>query len=172
MRYIRLFLAVSVIAVCFTSIGSSGTWMGSFSASVLAEGAKRTKRDIAFERVYIGCVSCHDGTTGSDVSIEKIVSERKAGWSAASRDHPVGMKYSESYLKKVGSMVPLHSLPATIVMVDGKVTCLSCHKLEESVRRSIDRDSEVTLSSVACTSSKEITVKEWRQNLCVSCHIK
>jgi hypothetical protein len=170
MRSVRTFVVVVMLLACVAGTVVARPWGDSFAEFILDEGREVSNEDEAMERLYLGCISCHDGAIGSDVSVESVSSKRGAGMSAIAKDHPVGMNYNESYTRKMGGLVSQQSLPAEIVLVNGQVTCLSCHKIKESVRRFVDSNNGSMQSSVGCTSSKEITVARWQHNLCVSCH--
>jgi hypothetical protein len=65
------------------------------------------------------CVACHDGSSGVPVTIGP------AG--AGHGDHPVEVDYGWTASRSPKRYVPLARLPAEIRLVDGKVTCTTCH---------------------------------------------
>jgi len=65
------------------------------------------------------CVACHDGSSGMAVTIGP------AG--AGHGDHPVEVDYAAVAARQPGRYVPLTQLPEDVPLVDGKVTCTSCH---------------------------------------------
>lgn len=80
--------------------------------------------------VSMACLSCHDGSlnTADDVRIGTW----KHG-SAISRfdpqgSHPIGVKYMRA-MRKRGGLHPAERLDPAVKLVDGRVSCRSCHDL-------------------------------------------
>lgn len=95
------------------------------------------------------CLSCHDGTEGParqgpsfDEPGNKMLCEGLPGL------HPVEVLYP---VDDRGYRAT-EELPAAIIMTEGRITCVSCHRL----------DSE----------THELVVKNRRSALCLTCHRK
>ena len=63
------------------------------------------------------CMQCHDGTLAAAVSHKITVK--------AESSHPIEVGYATALSRQV--VRPVGQLPKAIVLVDGKVTCTSCH---------------------------------------------
>jgi predicted CXXCH cytochrome family protein len=66
------------------------------------------------------CVSCHDGTAATAISLVRTPD-------GAAASHPVGIDYADAALRHPGKYTPAANLPPEIVLVAGKVECTSCH---------------------------------------------
>jgi len=70
------------------------------------------------------CLNCHanEGDTKSiSISSRGIVKH-----SSGAINHPVGMLYRDSYSK--GNYIDINKLSKNVILPDGKVSCISCHK--------------------------------------------
>jgi hypothetical protein len=82
------------------------------------------------------------------------------------------MSYDEFARRKPREYTPRQLLHSDIRLMDGKVTCLSCHRLRikapvEMVKAGLDRG-----KSAGCMVSGELTAGPGREGLCRACHIK
>jgi hypothetical protein len=112
------------------------------------------------------CMGCHQGhiqlrTAGSPLVIR----------GSQTLNHPVGMRYADSVRHDPQGYRTVASLNSNIQLVDGKVTCLSCH---EKKATPADTLIEARLDTAAsrCTASGAYTVGTRDKELCLSCHIK
>jgi hypothetical protein len=119
----------------------------------------------------ISCLSCHDGATASDVSASSS-STRARSMRAHPAGHPVGISYSSSALNKLGEYVPKGVLNPAIPLVDGKVSCVSCHKLTKPKAITGARGTVTEDRLRGCTAGVALVMKNERSALCLSCHIK
>ena len=72
----------------------------------------------------IECMACH-AEEGSTINIS-INSRGIVKHSSGAVNHPVGMRYIDSYSK--GSYKEINRLSKNVILPDGKVSCISCHK--------------------------------------------
>ncbi|MDH5516873.1 MAG: cytochrome c3 family protein [Gammaproteobacteria bacterium] len=70
------------------------------------------------------CMNCH-GNEGDTINIS-INSKGIVKHNSGAVNHPVGMRYTDSYGR--GSYVALEKLSKNVILPDGKVSCVSCHK--------------------------------------------
>ena len=101
------------------------------------------------------CISCHDGASavaiGANVRNDPFASGRHSKHSGT--DHPVGMDY-QSYVAASGRKYkPIFGLNSKMVLVDGKVGCLTCHDPLNPER-------------------KHLVMSDTKSALCLSCHDK
>ena len=78
------------------------------------------------------CLSCHDGVSAPDVAYQTPGGRRGGNWDPA-MNHPVGVPYPRA--GKRGMEMPLRpvsSLPTTVRLPGGAVSCVSCHDLYAS----------------------------------------
>jgi predicted CXXCH cytochrome family protein len=104
----------------------------------------RTMRQQATTRA---CLGCHDGTSAAGVEV------RRAGASTSRMhdSHPVDVDYAMAELRRPSRFHTLASLPPSLVLPGGKVTCVTCH-------------------DGASREQAHAAVTTDRSRLCTSCH--
>jgi predicted CXXCH cytochrome family protein len=99
------------------------------------------------------CISCHDGVLAKEAKhrISSGYQQRTMSIETIRGAHPVGMDYDQYRWNK--QYVPATTFPAAMVLMDGKVTCVTCHNLlgENTNYLVVDND---------------------KSGLCFTCHIK
>lgn len=129
-------------------------------------------RDSVLDQVAADCMRCHNGSAGSHVRL------RAAGTPVPTRgsqtlNHPTGMLYDRSVLKDPQGYRPSASLPPDVRLVDGKVTCVSCHRLKTDTPEGMaGTHLPAPGKELPCTASRELTMGPRDKELCLSCHIK
>ena len=73
----------------------------------------------------LDCLGCHDGSRASDVTINLKNDPYKRLRGDAEKDHPIGMDYSAYVARNIGYKPIIGK--SKMVLVDGKVGCLTCH---------------------------------------------
>lgn len=80
------------------------------------------------DAISMECVACHDGTLAGSVHYRVNGPNYTAfNIKAVTGSHPVGMDYTKYASNK--SYAPFYELPKNIVLMDGRVGCLSCHDM-------------------------------------------
>ncbi|MDH4163676.1 MAG: cytochrome c3 family protein [Nitrospirota bacterium] len=106
------------------------------------------------DAVSSACLSCHDGSIGAPATV-RIGSFRhgiRTGDTAQELSHPVGVSYRRAMLRR-GGLRPPETLDRRIRLVNGKVSCASCHNM-------FSREARL------------LTVANNRSGLCLECHDK
>ncbi len=140
--------------------------LAGFKSFVIGGSEVSDAPDDKMAELAFGCISCHDGTTAKDVYASTVGVQT---WRMGMGEHPVGMDYRASYLRKQEELNPREFLPASIILVDGVVSCLSCHKLSEEAVQASTNGSTAFIGSTDCTSAG-LTVSNEGSRLCMSCH--
>ena len=78
------------------------------------------------------CVGCHNGVKATGIALKSPRSARDYP-GHPSRGHPVGMKYEDYAHTLPFEYRPKQALRADVDLVDGKVSCISCHRSKVSV---------------------------------------
>jgi hypothetical protein len=93
------------------------------------------------------CLSCHNGTSGPHVRY-CLLEQKGTGCGG----HIVSVSYAEMAAKDE-NLLPLSKLPPQLSLLDGKITCVTCHGTEahNGIRLIIDNQGSA---------------------LCRSCHLK
>jgi hypothetical protein len=111
------------------------------------------------------CLGCHDGTMARDVAIKGADAPYQvSGFRTV--NHPVGMSYDDYAQRKPREYRPKHLLDRSIRLREGKVTCLSCHRLRSQA------PTRMAQARRACMASDELTTGPRRGDLCLACHLK
>lgn len=119
-----------------------------------------------------GCMECHNGVKATNITVKDAETPMQIrGFQTV--NHPVGMYYDDYAQKDPLGYRPRSSLAQGIRLVDGKVTCIACHRLKADEPRQlalIQPDREERAEN--CTASKQLTVGANESDLCLACHIK
>lgn len=157
---------VTLITVCLVA-GSA-----LMSNMVFADAGRLIKRrDVngtAPDLESAKCLSCHDGSFASDVT-SGLAPRGMRGFLGKESEHPIGMYYSAVGKGKFGKYVPRGVLNPAIVLVDGRVSCVSCH-VKDSAKD--NRLMSTTSDHESCTGGEKLAVSNYGSGLCLSCHIK
>lgn len=99
------------------------------------------------------CIACHDGFLAKEARYRISGGHQKqsTNFDTVLGAHPVGMDYDQYRWNK--HYVPTESFPTDMVLMDGKVTCVTCHNLLGNYKKYLVVDSD-------------------KSELCLSCHIK
>lgn len=176
MRFHNTVLVVLILVFAGSTPALATSLAEHFQAFVLgaqAQAQPREARDLRHDAIAQGCLQCHDGSRASHVPV------RNAGTPMPMRgsqtlNHPVGMAYDQSVSKDPHGYRPRAALHPDIPLVDGRVTCISCHQIKTraapapAMQAHLDQGRDDT----TCTATKELTVGQRDKDLCLACHIK
>jgi hypothetical protein len=109
--------------------------------------------NVTIDSFSLDCILCHDGMNAKYHDI-RVRNERKSGISmnTVMGGHPIGMSYGASAYEN-GKLRHLKSLNPSMVLVDGRVGCLSCHNLLNPEKNHLSSTNE-------------------QSELCLQCHLK
>jgi len=99
------------------------------------------------------CITCHDGILAKEAKhrISSGYQQQAMSIDTILGAHPVGMDYDQYRWNK--QYVPAENFPEAMVLMDGMVTCVTCHDLLGK-------------------NKKYLVVDNYRSGLCFSCHLK
>ncbi|WP_456417474.1 hypothetical protein [Thiolapillus sp.] len=163
---------VLILGAIFSSSASANSFGDSFREWVLgsnAEAASNGMEFIQLDAITRGCVSCHNGEKGASHIALKSADTPLQITGSLSVNHPVGMDYSASAHREPYSYQSGDSLDPRILLVDGKVGCISCHQLRAG---ELQKLASVQMNYSRCSASGQLTVGPRETDLCLSCHLQ
>jgi formate-dependent nitrite reductase cytochrome c552 subunit len=121
------------------------------------------------DEVAMACLNCHDGTNAILI-IAKSANTPMQFSGRQTINHPVGMRYAD-YAQKISTTLrPKESLDEKIKLVNGRVSCISCHMLREDTA---DGGVKIYAASTVldrCTAGSGLTMGSRQTDLCMGCH--
>ena len=106
-----------------------------------------------YDAISMECVACHDGVMAKAVNHRIFDGKRQRvkSMETIKGAHPVGMNYNQYSWNK--EYIPEENLPADMVLMGGKVVCVTCHNLLGN-------------------NENYLAVDNYKSRLCFSCHVK
>ncbi|MEW6290916.1 MAG: cytochrome c3 family protein [Thermodesulfobacteriota bacterium] len=107
------------------------------------------------------CISCHDGTYGSSVSISSGVWQHGGNYASAGvgldRKHPIGIDYEEARAKhgRKTDLRPLAMVDPRIQLYDGRLGCGTCHNPYSHLDKDLVMSNERSALCFACHQMDE-----------------
>lgn len=175
MRFHNTILVVFTLVFAGSTPALASSFAEQFQAFVLgaeAQARPLEARDLKLDAIAQGCLQCHDGSRASHVTA------RGAGAPMQSRgfqtmNHPVGMTYDRSVSKDPNGFRPRSALHPNVRLVEGQVSCVSCHQIKSSAATAATMEAHLDISQASsCTATKELTMGRHDKDLCLACHIK
>jgi len=163
----RNLLPLAVIAVALTLCVDAAR--ADFKSFILGDApSAHSAEDGMLDRVSRSCLGCHDGARAKYVGIE--TRDTVAGAGFGRRNHPVGIHYDAAVARDPGGLNPRATLHPAIQLVDGRLSCVSCHEQKtEPVRVA---STEAIQPADLCTSTKNKVLGPGDRQLCLACHVK
>ncbi|MBI5559118.1 MAG: hypothetical protein HY885_15940 [Deltaproteobacteria bacterium] len=102
------------------------------------------------------CISCHDGTYGSSVSISSGVWQHSSNYTTGAeglgRKHPIGIDYEEARLKngRKTDLRPMSQVDQRLLFYDGKLGCGTCHDPYSHLENDLVMSDERSALCFAC----------------------
>jgi hypothetical protein len=141
-----------------------------------AQAATLKEHQSELDDVAQACVECHNGVRATHITVKDADSPMQFSSSGMQVNHPVGMNYDYYAAMSTHLYTPSLLLDSSITLVEGMVTCVSCHRLktaEASHRLSAarwDENHSALADTEACNASGELTVGPRETDLCLACH--
>jgi len=143
-----------------------------FRSFIVGAGSQTAIRAPGLDASSQACLSCHDGSRASHVTIRSAGSPLQIRGSQT-LNHPVGMVYDQSATRRPQDYRPRASLPPNIRLVNGQVSCVSCHATRNDLTLASAGDELPTLASTStCTATRQLTTGRRDRDLCLACHNK
>ena len=115
------------------------------------------------------CMQCHDGVSAVDVEIT-LPGTNTGVTSLHTGKHPIGMFYGD-YVRATPLEYRRHDVTnSDISLVDGKVSCVSCHTSKQESLQPILTSQTSLKEDTVCLSSAG--AKSEPGGVCQSCHIR
>ena len=171
MKTFRHTLVIVFIAGLTSRAAMAGGFGESFSNWLLgtkAEASMLRHGQPVLDDVAEGCMQCHNGIRASHVVVKHADAALQFTSSGQQINHPVGMDYDDYAIRRPRDYVPRQGLDPAIILVNGQVSCVSCHRLRESVRTQGVQIGRAHPDD--CTASNELTAGPGETGLCLGCH--
>ena len=122
------------------------------SASESFQTIYRGNERIEVDHLSFDCISCHDGVSASyhDFRYRGDEANRVIGIANVTGSHPIGMHYGSAAYANQG-LKRVDELHEDVVLVNGRVGCLSCHNPLNPAK-------------------KHLVMSTEQSNLCFGCH--
>ncbi|MDP3149582.1 MAG: hypothetical protein Q8N83_10690 [Ignavibacteria bacterium] len=114
------------------------------------------------------CMICHDGSIGRSIDVSRNLSLSNVDQFSNATDHPIGMKYDSIYFQKPDEYVNPRLLTKSIQLVEGRVSCISCHHIVSTLNTTIRFTQTVYNQCPVDTKANNMD----RKYLCLACHLK
>ena len=168
-KTLLLTLTALVMPASFAAPGGTTGATPAFTDAALSSGAGFSGGGV--DALTESCLDCHDGTEA------RHITARPAGTPTPydghrSLDHPIGMRYRDYPARNPGSYRYLLNLDPSIQLIDGKVACVSCHRLKPEYAQQAHHVTAMLGSDRRdCTASEELARDARTDSLCLACHL-
>lgn len=167
MKLLKLLILAIYLSSFISPVASAGSFRDWLLGSEV-QASTMDMMDVQLDAVARGCMECHNGVGASHITVKNARSPLQIS-GMMNVNHPVGMDYNEHAYRKPRSYQSSASLDSNILLVDGRVSCVSCHQLK------VDEEQQVAIAQIGnsnCSASSQLTVGPRETDLCLSCHIK
>lgn len=135
---------------------------------IQAQSLQMSKANSYYDIESQKCVICHDGSIGVSIDINRNLSGRAVNQFSNSKDHPVGMQYDSVYFQRPDEYVNPRLLTKSVQLVEGKVSCISCHQVATILNSTIRFAQTVDNQCPVDTKVNNTGMKY----VCLACHLK
>jgi len=177
----RICRSAFVMLVCLTTAQAAFAdgLGGSFRSWLLGSEAQAATLDNyqpELDGVAQACLQCHNGVNDTHFTVKNANTPIQFSNSGMQVNHPVGMYYDDYAATGSRNYTPRVSLDPSVVLVDGNVTCVSCHRLKDTpgsdslAAMRWDENQPTLAGTNSCSASAELTVGPRQTDLCLACH--
>ena len=179
MKYVQYYAVVLLLTLVTGNVVFADSFGDKFRSWLLGSEAQAyTLEDFQpeLDRIAQDCVQCHDGARATHITVKEANAPLQFSSFGAQVNHPVGMNYDNYAGARMRNYTPRFSLDPNILLVNGKVTCISCHRLKETkvpdsfLAARWDESRSVVAALESCSASSEFTVGPRETDLCLACH--
>jgi hypothetical protein len=166
MKYGNLLVAFWFTVAADSSAAGLADRFRDFIVGPVAQAAPSTRLDVIADK----CLGCHDGNRGVRINARPSGSTAP-GHDGRKGDHPLGMVYDDSVRRNPWQYRSSDSLRAENRLVDGRVSCVSCHRLRYETLAS---NGEVSAApeGICIAENKAKARNRGALELCFDCHVK
>jgi formate-dependent nitrite reductase cytochrome c552 subunit len=147
---------------------------GEARAAVISDNQQIIKRGsinpISLDPVSMACLECHNGTRAKHIATKNADDPMQFSRFGVQVNHPVGMYYDDYVKQPKGNLRPRSSLDSNITLIDGMVTCVSCHQPKDTKGEPVFATASQPQSLLAqidadtCNASDDPVIR------CLACH--
>lgn len=168
MKPLRLLTFILLLS-SFVPAGHAAGFGESFRNFVLGAEAQAKARPGASgtDEIASQCLACHEGRKGMNRG-----AGRGPGIGPAASSHPIGMHYEQLARRKPQEYRPAASLHPNIKLIDGKMSCVSCHSLKSDSHDAAAATPVALNQNDSCLATKALSMGPRDKELCLGCHIK
>jgi hypothetical protein len=115
------------------------------------------------------CMQCHDGSAAIQVHLKPADTPMQYRGQFIV-GHPVGMNYSRYAMKNPDAYTSPVALDKRVVLEEGAVTCLSCHRAKSQTPTAQHSSEFDQATNGACNVATGYTTGASQTGLCMACH--
>lgn len=170
MRYARILFTLWLVGSA--EIVAAGSFLDRLRDFVAGpEAQAQPAPENSADKITSGCLGCHNGSMPRGVNVRAARGVAAIHDFRSNDDHPVGVVYAESVRKNPRGYRPATALNPNIRLVDGRVTCITCHKLKNEVVAFNETWASDQPMEPQCTATHEITIGQGDKDICLACHV-
>ena len=178
-KVVRHISAISFLNVLLTPLAFAGSFGDSLKDWLLGsevQAAMIQGDGPGLDHSAQRCITCHNGSRATHIVIKSADSPMQFSSFGKQVNHPVGMSYDSYAARKPRRYTREGSLDSNVVLVNGNVSCVSCHRLKARVQSSfstgtaVNFNEHVPVATQDCSASGELTVGPKQSDLCIACH--